>query len=112
MKHILISGGGGYLGVVLTQHLLKKNYNTIYEAFYFPWLKNNKKKIKNSNRLKIINKKLSEVKNEDFNNIDVVCDLNGISNDPASDINSKFTWNINYKERLNFAKIAKQLLTR
>ena len=51
---------------------------------------------------------MSEVKNEDFNNIDVVCDLNGISNDPASDINSKFTWNINYKERLNFAKIAKQ----
>jgi len=108
MKHILISGGGGYLGTVLTQHLLKKNYVTIYDAFYFPWLKNNKKKIKNSNRLKIINKKLSEVKNEDFNNIDVVCDLNGISNDPASDINSKFTWNINYKERLNFAKIAKQ----
>ena len=45
---------------------------------------------------------------EDFSNIDIVCDLNGISNDPSSDLNSKFTWDINYKERTNFAEIAKQ----
>jgi len=108
MKHILISGGAGYLGTVLTQHLLKKNYVTVYDAFYFPWLKTNKKKIKNSNRLKILDKKLHEVKKEDFSNIDIVCDLNGISNDPSSELNSKFTWDINYKERANFAKIAKQ----
>ena len=108
MKHILISGGAGYLGTVLTQHLLKKNYVTVYDAFYFPWLKKKKKKIKNSNRLIILDKKLHEVKKEDFSNIDIVCDLNGISNDPSSDLNSKFTWDINYKERTNFAKIAKQ----
>lgn len=108
MKHILISGGAGYLGTVLTQHLLKKNHVTVYDAFYFPWLKKNKKKIKNSNRLKILDKKLHEVTKEDFSNIDIVCDLNGISNDPSSDLNSKFTWDINYKERTNFAEIAKQ----
>ena len=108
MKNILISGGAGYLGTALTQHLLRKNFVTVYDAFYFPWLKKNKKKIKHSNRLKILNKKINEVKNDDFKNIDIVCDLNGISNDPASDLNSKFTWNVNYKDRLNFAKIAKK----
>ena len=56
MKNILISGGAGYLGTVLAQYLLKKNYVTIYDSLYFPWLKNNKKKIKNSHRLKFINK--------------------------------------------------------
>jgi len=108
MKNILISGGAGYLGTVLAQYLLKKNYVTIYDSLYFQWLKNNKKKTKNSHRLKFINKKLSEVKIEDFEKIDIVCDLNGISNDPASEINPKFTWDVNYKGRFNFAKIAKQ----
>jgi nucleoside-diphosphate-sugar epimerase len=108
MKNILISGGAGYLGTVLTQYLLKKNNVTVYDSFYFPWLKKNKKKIKNSNRLFFINKNLLDVKKEDFNNIDIVCDLNGIPNDPAAEINPKFTWDINYKGRLNFAKVAKQ----
>jgi nucleoside-diphosphate-sugar epimerase len=108
MKHILISGGAGYLGTALTQFLLKKNKITVYDAFYFPWLKTNKKKIKNRNRLFFIKKDLTKVKLKDFKNIDLVCDLNGISNDPASEINPRFTWDINYKKRLNFAKIAKE----
>ena len=44
MKNILISGGAGYLGTVLAQYLLKNNHVTIYDSFYFPWLKKNKKK--------------------------------------------------------------------
>jgi len=107
MKNILISGGAGYLGTVLSQYLLKKNKVTIYDKFYFPWIEKNKKKIKNSYILNFIKKNLTEVKIEDFNNIDIVCDLNGIPNDPAAEINPKFTWKINYKGRLNFARIAK-----
>ena len=108
MKTILISGGAGYLGTVLTQYLLKKYNVTVYDKFYFPWLKKNKNKIKNSNRLTFINKNLTDAKLIDFKNIDIVCDLNGIPNDPASEINPKITWDINYTGRLNFAKIAKK----
>ena len=108
MRNILISGGGGYLGTALTQHLLKKYNVTVYDKFYFPWLKKNKKLIKNSIRLKIINKELTEVKKEDFDDIDIDCDLNGISNDPSSELNSKFTWSTNYVGRLRFAKVSKQ----
>ena len=37
-----------------------------------------------------------------------MCDLNGISNDPSSELNPKHTWNLNYNDRVNFAKIAKK----
>jgi len=108
MKVILISGGAGYLGTKLVQHLLKKNTVIIYDKFYFPWIKKNKKKIKFNNRLRFIKKDINEVAISDFNNVDVVCDLNGIPNDPAAEINPKLTWEINYRGRLNFAKIAKK----
>ena len=44
MKNILISGGAGYLGTQLTLNLLKKNNVVVFDSFYFPWLKKNKKK--------------------------------------------------------------------
>ncbi len=108
MKTILISGGAGYLGTELTKTLLKKYYVVIYDKFNFPWIIKNIKKIKNYERLKIINKDIERVEIEDFKNIDYVCDLNGIPNDPASELNPKKTWDINFKARYNFAKKAKQ----
>ena len=108
MKTILISGGGGYLGTQLSQFLLKKHKVIIFDKFYFPWILKNKKKIKNIKNLSIIKKNISNVKMKDFNNVDIVCDLNGISNDPSSELNPKHTWKLNYNDRLNFAKLAKK----
>ena len=108
MKTILISGGAGYLGTVLTQELLKKYKIIVYDKLYFPWIYNNKKKIKFYNNLSFIKKNISEVTLGDFKNIDVVCDLNGISNDPSSEINHSHTWKVNYISRLKFAKLAKK----
>jgi len=108
MKNILISGGAGYLGTELTKDLLK-NYNVIvYDKFYFRWIKKNKNKIINNNRLRLIEKNIDEINIKDFKDIDIVCDLNGIPNDPSSEIDPKYTWNTNYKGRLKFAKIAKK----
>ena len=46
MKNILISGGAGYLGTELTKYLLISHNVIIYDKFYFPWIKKNKKKLK------------------------------------------------------------------
>ena len=108
MKTILISGGGGYLGTELTQNLLKKYKVIIYDKFYFPWILKNKKKITNNKNLAVIKKDISKVNKLDFKGVDIVCDLNGISNDPSSELNSKHTWKVNYTDRLKFAKIAKK----
>ena len=107
MKTILISGGAGYLGTALTQKLLSKNKVIVYDKLYFPWIYKNRNKIKYNERLIFKKKNISEVKIEDFKNVDIICDLNGISNDPSSEINSNHTWNVNYKYRLKFAKLAK-----
>jgi len=108
MKTILISGGGGYLGTYLTQILLKKNNVVVYDEFFFKWLYKNKNKIKYNKRLKLIKKDILDVEVKDFKNIDIVCDLNGIPNDPSSELNKKHTWKVNYLGRKNFAKIAKK----
>ena len=108
MKTILISGGGGYLGTYLTQVLLKKNYVVVYDEFFFKWLYKNRKKIKFNTRLKIIKKDILNVTPKDFKNVDIVCDLNGIPNDQSSELNKKYTWEINYYGRKKFAEIAKK----
>lgn len=107
MKTILISGGGGYLGTYLTQELLKDYKVVVYDKFYFKWLFNNKKKIKYNNRLKFIRKNILQITSDDFDGIDIVCDLNGIPNDPSSELNKKHTWKINHVGRAKFAKTAK-----
>ena len=108
MKTILISGGAGYLGTELSKKLLNNHKIIIYDKFYFPWILKNKKKLKNNQNLKIIKKSIAAVKLSDFKNVDIVCDLNGISNDPSSELNPKHTWSLNYNDRVNFAKIAKK----
>lgn len=108
MKNILISGGGGYFGTFLTQQLLKDYNITVYDLFYFPWLIKNKKKIKYNERLKFVKKHLNEVKVDDFKDIDIVLDLNGISNDPSSELNPSHTWKLNNTYRKNFAIVARK----
>ena len=108
MKTILISGGAGYLGTELTKFLLKKYNIIVYDKFYFLWLRKNKNKLKFKNRLKFVKKGIDEVTIKDFSNVDIVCDLNGIPNDPSSEINPKKTWDVNFFGRYKFAKKAKQ----
>ena len=108
MKTILISGGGGYLGTYLTQVLLKKNKVVVYDEFFFKWLYKNRNKVKYNNRLRIIKKDILNASSEDFKDIDIVCDLNGIPNDPSSELNKKHTWAVNYHGRKKFAEIAKK----
>lgn len=108
MRTILISGGGGYIGTQLAIKLLKNNRVIIYDNFYFPWLIKNKNKIYNNHRLSLLKKDISKVNKNDFSNVDIVCDLAAIANDPSCELNKKITWKVNYYDRLKFAKIAKQ----
>ena len=87
IKKILITGGGGYVGSLLVQELLKKNYKiTVVDTFWFGnYLPKNK-------NLKILKKNILNLRNSDFKRIDCVIHLASIANDNAADINQKFAW--------------------
>ena len=90
IKKILITGGGGYVGTLLVQGLLKKNYKIIVVDTF--WFGNYLDKNKN---LKILKKNILNLKNSDFKKIDCVIHLASIANDNAADIDQKFAWETN-----------------
>ena len=90
MKRILITGGCGYVGTVLSEYLLKKNYHVT--SIDLMWFGNYLKKTRN-----LVSKKkdFSELKNSDFKNIDTVIHLANIANDPSGTMNPSLTWDVN-----------------
>jgi len=88
MKTVLITGGAGYVGTLLTKQLLNRNYKIIvYDTFWFgDFIEDykNLKKIKGDIR---DIKKLSDIKDK----IDSVIHLACISNDNTFELISKLS---------------------
>ncbi len=106
MKKVLITGGAGYIGTVLTERLLEKGYKVscldrLYfgEEFIFSFIAN-----KNYNFIK---KDITHVTPKDLEGYEAVIDLAGISNDPACDLDVNLTKKINHLGTVNIAKCAK-----
>lgn len=99
MKKLLILGSEGYLGTVLLPFLSKNNYEIVgVDQCFFG------KKNKNSKKIKIIRKNYSDLGKDFLEKFDYVIDLINISNDPASELNRKFTYRVNYLNKLNLYK--------
>ncbi len=104
-KTILLSGGGGFLGVILCEQLLNSGFKVrILDKFYFGIdpLKHL------SNKLEIIQADLRQPPLDIFNNIEVIIHLAGLSNDPTAEFNPKLNLEINTAASINFAKMAKK----
>ena len=103
IKHILVTGGGGYIGSVLVPFLLKKNYKvTVIDRFFF---KLNYKLHKN---LTIIKNDTQNIDDQTLKKIDCVIDLVAIANDVSGDYFKNQTIKTNYLSRLKTAKLAKK----
>ena len=86
MKNILILGSEGFLGSVLVPNLLKNGHAVVgVDKCFFG--KNNTK----SNKFKLHQTNYKNLSKEFFLGFDVIIDLINISNDPASELNRKFT---------------------
>ena len=78
MKKILIAGGAGYIGTLLTHELLKRKYHvTVVDSF---WFGNYLPK-----QVKIINKSIIDLAEDEIKQHDVVIFMAGVSNDPMAD---------------------------
>lgn len=90
MKNILITGGTGYVGTLLTETLLAKGYKvTVVDTM---WFGNYLKEDKN---LTLIKTNILDIDSIPMENIDTIFHLANIANDPTGDLNSKLTWEVN-----------------
>jgi nucleoside-diphosphate-sugar epimerase len=88
---ILILGGGGYVGSLLTNTLLKNKKNKVRVIDTF-WFGNFLKKHK---RLEIIKKDIRNIDEKCFRKIDFIIHLANIANDPAVDLSPNLSWDVN-----------------
>ena len=105
MKKILILGSEGFLGSVLVPYLLKdKNISVVgVDKCFFG--KNNKR----NKNFKLYRKDYQKLPVSFFKNFQIVVDLINISNDPASELNKKFTNLTNYSNKIKLYNKIKNL---
>ena len=88
--NFLVTGGCGYIGTLLTKHLLsKKNKVTVVDNC---WFGNFHKKNK---MLKIIRKDIRNFEDLNIKGIDTIIHLANVANDPAVELNPILSWEIN-----------------
>jgi nucleoside-diphosphate-sugar epimerase len=107
MKTVLVTGGAGYIGSVLTEMLIESGYSVrILDRLFF-----GRKLIaplESRNGLVVLKEDVRYVGPSAFENIDIVIDLAGISNDPASDLEPSITEEVNFGGPVRMARLAKQ----
>ncbi|OGK41588.1 hypothetical protein A2954_06920 [Candidatus Roizmanbacteria bacterium RIFCSPLOWO2_01_FULL_37_12] len=101
---VLVLGGAGYIGAVLTSYLKEKGMEVVvFDNFLYEkniWKKYGPNAIK------------ADVRNIDklqpaIDTADAVVNLAAISNDPASDLRPKLTWQVNFKVNETIAKLCR-----
>ena len=105
MKKVLILGSEGFLGSVLVPYLLKRNNFNIVGVDKCFFGRNNS----NSKKFKLYEKDYNELTNKFFKDFDIIVDLVNISNDPASELNKKFTYLTNYSNKIKLYNKIKNL---
>lgn len=88
--HILLTGGCGYVGSVLTPELLDSGVDvTVVDAMWFGnYLPDHK-------NLKVIRQDIRDVDNIPMDGVDAVIHLANVSNDPCGELNAKLSWEVN-----------------
>jgi nucleoside-diphosphate-sugar epimerase len=106
MSRILITGGAGYVGSLLTVNLEQLGHEVlIYDTCYY-----GKDHIKISNKLKLIEGDIRDVSKFEsaIEGCDVVIHLACISNDPSFALNEELSKTINYDCFEDLVKISKK----
>lgn len=102
--HVLLTGGAGYIGSVLTKHLLDQGYRvTVVDRFFF-----GRGTLPEGHAgLACVEKDTRLLAPADFAAVDAVIDLAAISNDPAGELDPALTWQVNHAARVRCAELAR-----
>jgi nucleoside-diphosphate-sugar epimerase len=102
--HVLLTGGAGYIGSVLTRRLLGAGYRvTVVDRLFF----GRGTLPEGCAGLACIVKDTRQLEAADFAGVDAVIDLAAISNDPAGDLDPALTWQVNHLARVRCAELAR-----
>ncbi|MDP8959942.1 MAG: SDR family oxidoreductase [Actinomycetota bacterium] len=102
---MLVTGGAGYIGSVLTELLLDRGHEVVVlDRFFFgPTLAH----LTARRGLSVLKGDIRWADPRVFEGIDAVCDLAAISNDPAGELQPDKTMQINFQGRARLAEAAK-----
>jgi len=106
-KTALVTGGGGYLGSVLTPMLLSSGYKVVVLDRFF-WGKKTLSSVSNRDDLCLVEADTRFFPKKYLKGVDVVIDLASLSNDPIGELNPEITMAINFEARAKTAKLAKE----
>jgi nucleoside-diphosphate-sugar epimerase len=102
---VLVTGGAGYIGSILSRLLLKKGYDvTVVDRLFFGSDSINDI----MDRIRLVKDDIRWFKPEILKDIDAVFDLASLSNDPSGELDPQKTLEINYKGRVRVANLAKK----
>jgi len=102
---VLVTGGGGYIGVVLAEELLNKGYTVkLLDTFY--WGMEPLKRIRD--KVEIIQVDIRDVTKDVLKGVSAVIHQAGLSNDPMAEFNPKANEEINTIATKRFAKLCKE----
>jgi len=102
---VLVTGHKGYIGTVLVPLLLEEGYEVIgldsdlYRRSTFG---------PSPKSIPEIQKDIRDAELADFQGIDAVIHLAGLSNDPLGDLNPELTYEINHRASVRLAELAKE----
>ena len=106
MKTVLVTGGAGYIGSVVTEMLLDQGHQVrLLDRLFFG--RDLVAKLEKRPGLTVVREDTRYACQKAFDNVDVVMDLAGISNDPASDLAPQITEAINLTGAVRMAQMAK-----
>ncbi len=98
---VLVTGGAGYIGSVLTDTLLARGYRvTVLDRFFF----GEPRPVEN---LTLVRDDIRTCPPSVFDGVDAVCDLAALSNDPLGELLPDKTYAINHLGRTRVCALAK-----
>jgi nucleoside-diphosphate-sugar epimerase len=102
---VLVTGGAGYIGVVLTEQLLKAGFNVrVLDRLY--WGRAPLAHL--ADRIEIVQADVRDIPASAFDGIDAVAHLAGLSNDPTAEYNPKANWEMNATATEELARACKR----
>ena len=99
--NILVTGGCGYVGSVLTGKLLEDGHHlTVVDALWFG------NHLASHDNLKIVKADIRDIDSIPMAGVDSIIHLANVANDPCSELNAKLSWEVNVLASMQLAEKA------